>query len=145
MFANLKPRVLIVDDEPQMRSALVAALDLKNLDARKTEAEAVPNRVTNALNKAAQLLEPKVQFVPVEKIVLRSEGDVDNWLAGQRTKLLDALKVGPVQVQWHLTGEPNAGGDRPDPAEGDHQPRRALHMESPAHRGGIGKPSRNRL
>ena len=27
MFANLKPRVLIVDDEPQMRSALVAALE----------------------------------------------------------------------------------------------------------------------
>src|SRR3954468_14417085 len=26
MFANLKPRVLIVDDEPQLRSALMAAL-----------------------------------------------------------------------------------------------------------------------
>ena len=92
---------LVAPSKPEVGSdtALVAALDLKNLDARKTEAEAVPNRVTNALNKAAQLLEPKVQFVPVEKIVLRSESDVDNWLAGQRTKLLDALKIGPVQVQ----------------------------------------------
>src|SRR2546421_7101803 len=27
MFANLKPRVLIVDDEPQMRAALTAALE----------------------------------------------------------------------------------------------------------------------
>ena len=27
MFANLKPRVLIVDDEPQMRAALSAALE----------------------------------------------------------------------------------------------------------------------
>jgi hypothetical protein len=92
---------LVAPSKPEVGSdtALVAALDLKNLDARKTEAEAVPNRVTNALNKAAQLLEPKVQFVPVEKIVLRNESDVDNWLAGERTKLLDALKVGPVQVQ----------------------------------------------
>jgi hypothetical protein len=92
---------LVAPAKPELGSdtALVAALDLKNLEARKTEAEAVPNRVTNALNKAAQLLEPKVQFVPVEKIVLRSESDVDNWLASQRTKLFDALKVGPVQVQ----------------------------------------------
>ena len=80
-------------------AALVAALDVKNLDARRTEADAVPNRVTNALNKAAQLLEPKVQFVSVEKNVLRNATDIDNWLAGQRIKLLDALKIGPVQVQ----------------------------------------------
>jgi hypothetical protein len=80
-------------------AALVAALDLKNLDARRTEVEAVPNRVTNALNKASQLLEPKVQFVPIDKAVLRNESDVDNWLASQRTALLDALKFGPVQVQ----------------------------------------------
>jgi len=92
---------LAAPSKPEVGSdnALVAALDLKNLEARKTEAEAVPNRVTNALNKAAQLLEPKVQFVPVEKIVLRNESDVDNWLAAQRIKLLDALKIGPVQVQ----------------------------------------------
>ncbi len=92
---------LIAPSKPELGSdtALVAALDLKNLDARRTEAEAVPNRVTNALNKAAQLLEPKVQFVPVEKIVLRNESDLDNWLAGQRIKLLGALKIGPVQVQ----------------------------------------------
>jgi hypothetical protein len=92
---------LVAPTKPDLGSdtALVAALDLKNLDARRTEAEAVPNRVSNALNKAAQFLEPKVQFVPVEKIVLRNEGDIDNWLAEQRIKLLDALKVGPVQVQ----------------------------------------------
>jgi hypothetical protein len=92
---------LVAPAKPEVGSdaALLAALDLKSLDARRTEAEAVPSRVTNTLNKAAQLLEPEVQFVPVEKIVLRSEGDVDNWLVRQRTKLLDALKVGPVQVQ----------------------------------------------
>jgi hypothetical protein len=92
---------LLVPSRPDVGSdaALLAALDFKNLDARKTEAEAVASRVTNALNKAAQLLEPKVQFVAVEKIVLRDENDVDKWLVGQRTKFLEALKIGPVQIQ----------------------------------------------
>jgi len=92
---------LVAPSKPEVGSdaALLAALDLKNLGARRTEAEALPNRTTNALNKAAQLLDPKVQFVAVEKIVLRTEGELDAWLAGQRAKLLDAIKVGPVQVQ----------------------------------------------
>ena len=79
-------------------TALVAALDSRTW-MHEEQKRRPSYRVANALNKAAKLLEPKVQFVPVEKIVLRSESDVDNWLAGQRTTLLDALKVGPVQVQ----------------------------------------------
>jgi hypothetical protein len=92
---------LVAPAKPEVGSdvALLAALDLKNVDARKTEAEAVTTRVAKALTKAAQLLEPKVQFVAVDKSVLRTEIDVDTWLTGQRTKLLDALKIGPVQVQ----------------------------------------------
>ncbi|MGC8795109.1 MAG: BREX system P-loop protein BrxC, partial [Bryobacteraceae bacterium] len=80
-------------------AALVAALDSKGLAARRTEAEAIPARVDKALQQAAQILEPKVQFVAVDRALLKSEADVDSWLAGQRRKLVAALQNGPVQVQ----------------------------------------------
>jgi hypothetical protein len=92
---------LVAPSKPEMGSdtELVVALDLKNLDARRTEAEAVPSRVTSALNKAAQLLEPKVQFVAIEKSVLRGESEVNAWLEALRRRLLDSLRAGPVQIQ----------------------------------------------
>lgn len=80
-------------------AALLAAVDAKNLAARKNEAEAVPARVAKALQQAAQLLEPRVQFVALERAVLRTETDIDAWLTRQRSRLLEALKRGPVQTQ----------------------------------------------
>jgi hypothetical protein len=80
-------------------AALLAALDARNLAARKTEAEAVKARVERALQQAAQLLEPEVQFLALERAVLKTEADVDAWLARQRGRLLEALKRGPVQTQ----------------------------------------------
>jgi hypothetical protein len=79
--------------------ALLAVLDLKNLAARRTESEAVPARVERAREMAAKLLEPKIQFVPVDRGVVKSEADIDAWIAHQREKLLTALKNGPVQIQ----------------------------------------------
>jgi len=80
-------------------ATLLLALDSKNLDARRTEAEAVPARVSKALQLAAQLLEPRIQFMSVEHAVLKSEGDVDAWLQRQRVQILNALVNGPVQIQ----------------------------------------------
>jgi hypothetical protein len=79
--------------------ALLSALDAKNLAARRTEAEAIPARVAKALQQAAQLLEPKVQFVTLERSVLKTEADVEAWLARQRDRLLNTLPNGPVQIQ----------------------------------------------
>jgi len=94
--AGLTPPV-----KPNLASdqALLAALGSQNLAARRTEAEAIPARVDKALQQAAQLVEPKIQFVPVDRAVLKTEADVDSWLASQRRKLVEALKQGPVQVQ----------------------------------------------
>jgi len=79
-------------------SALLAALDSRNFSARNTEVEAVPARVARALQEAAQLLEPKIQFVSIERKVLRTEADVDAWSSEQKKRLLEALKTGPVQI-----------------------------------------------
>jgi hypothetical protein len=44
------------------------------------------------------LLEPKIQFVSIERKVLRTEADVDSWSAEQKKRLIAALKTGPVQI-----------------------------------------------
>jgi hypothetical protein len=97
----LKDASLEAPARPDLGSdqALLSALDAKNLAARRTEAEAIPARVEKARQQAAQLVEPKIQFVAVERRVLKTEADVEAWLASERTKLIAALKSGPVQVQ----------------------------------------------
>jgi hypothetical protein len=97
----LKDAGLEAPSKPDLGSgqALLSALDAKNLAARRTEAEAIPARAERARQQAAQLIEPKIQFIPVDRSVLRTGADVDAWLASQRTKLMAALKSGPVQVQ----------------------------------------------
>jgi hypothetical protein len=75
-----------------------SALDGRPLSARRTEADAVPGRVQKALHLAAKLLEPKVQMVTVERVTLRTEGEVHEWADRQKKKILEALKQGPVMV-----------------------------------------------
>lgn len=87
--------------KPDLRSdqALLAELAEQDLAARCTEAEAIPARLEKARQQAAKLLEPKIQFVALDRSLLKTEPDVDAWLAGQKKKLVAALKKGPVQVQ----------------------------------------------
>jgi hypothetical protein len=92
---------LAASEKPDLGSetTLLAALQSISLAARRAEAEAIPGRVDKALQLAAQQIEPKVQFVAVDRALLKTEADVDAWLARQRQKLIDALKDGPVQVE----------------------------------------------
>lgn len=78
---------------------LVDVLDGQSLRERHTEAMAVGQRVLEALRSAARLLEPKTQFVSLERTTLKTEADVTTWGNRQRQKLLSALKDGPVQIQ----------------------------------------------
>jgi len=78
--------------------ALLSALDSRNLAARKAEKDAVAGRIGEALRVAAQLLEPKVQFVAIEKTILHSPDEVRRWADRQEKMLLAALADGPVQV-----------------------------------------------
>lgn len=80
-------------------TAILAALDGRNLATRKAEADAVAGRVANALKAAAILIEPKVRPVAVEKILLKTAEDVHQWTARQEKMLLAAIEKGPVQVQ----------------------------------------------
>jgi hypothetical protein len=91
---------LKVPSKPDLSSdeALLAALDARNLVARKAEKDAVAGRIADALKLATQLLEPKVQFVSLEKRTLHSPDEVRQWVQRQEKTLLAALANGPVQV-----------------------------------------------
>jgi hypothetical protein len=79
--------------------ALLGSLDSKSITVRKTETEAIPSRLTAALQQAAKILEPKVQFVHIERRVLRTTEEVETWVGEQKQQLIAALKDGPVQIQ----------------------------------------------
>jgi hypothetical protein len=75
---------------------LLAALDRRNLAALRAECDAIPARVTQAIERAARVLEPKVQAVALERATLRSEPELDAWLTRQRETIAARLKNGPV-------------------------------------------------
>jgi hypothetical protein len=58
----------------------------------------VAGRIADALKLATKVLEPKVQFVSLEKTTLHSPDEVRQWVERQEKTLLAALANGPVQV-----------------------------------------------
>jgi hypothetical protein len=77
---------------------LVTTLDQRNLSGIRAECDAIPGRVIAAVERAARLLEPKVQPIAIERITLRTEADLDAWLDRQRKTISAGLKLGPVLV-----------------------------------------------
>jgi hypothetical protein len=77
---------------------LSEALDRRSPAAVRAECDAIPGRVAQAIERAAKLLEPKVQAVALERVTLRSEADLNAWLIRQRERLSGLLQHGPVLV-----------------------------------------------
>jgi hypothetical protein len=48
------------------------------------------------LAAAAALLEPKAHTVSLPSVMVKSEAEVDEWLAKVRAKIVEALADGPV-------------------------------------------------
>ena len=78
--------------------SLLTHLNTKSLNSTRTEMDAIPGRVQQAIERAAKILEPKVQHVTLERMTLRNETDVNDWLERQRTRLTEAVKQGPVLI-----------------------------------------------
>lgn len=78
--------------------ALASHLDTKPLSSIQAEIDAIAGRVARAIERAAKLLEPKVQPIHLERITLRSVEDVEAWLARTRAALTAAVADGPVLV-----------------------------------------------
>jgi len=71
---------------------------LKPLSNIQAEIDAIAGRVALAIERAARLLEPKVQTITLERSTLRDEEEVEAWVARQKTRLIEAVLQGPVLV-----------------------------------------------
>ena len=84
----------ISDDE-----MLAESLDRRPLGQWQAEIRGVAELQVSAAQKAAQLSAPQTQRTMVERgTVVRSEPEVDAWLARQRTTLVAAVARGPVVI-----------------------------------------------
>jgi ElaB/YqjD/DUF883 family membrane-anchored ribosome-binding protein len=92
---------LIAPVKPDVSSdeALGRHLDGRPLKVALAERDAIPGRVQQAIERAAKLLEPKVQTFSVERSTLHNEQEVDAWLSRHKERLVAALKSGPVLIQ----------------------------------------------
>ena len=78
--------------------ALAGNLDQKPLPSAQAEIDAIPGRVAQAIERAAKLLEPKVQTIALERTTLRDPAEVEAWVGRQKKTLMDAVANGPVLV-----------------------------------------------
>ncbi len=60
--------------------------------------DALRGQLSRALTLAAQKLEPTVQPVSAPRRILRSEADLETWLAEVKKSVLEKLPEGPVQI-----------------------------------------------
>jgi hypothetical protein len=99
--ANIKTAVgLTPPAKPNVTTdeALADTLDRKPLSSAQAEIDAIAGRVNQAIERAARLLEPKVQTVTLERATLRDAAEVNAWIERQKTTLLEKLTNGPVLV-----------------------------------------------
>ena len=87
------PRPDVATDE-----ALGNTLDRKPLTGIQAEVDAFAGRINQAIERAARLLEPKVQTVTLERSTLRDPAEVEAWIDRQKTMLLSKVANGPVLV-----------------------------------------------
>ena len=78
--------------------ALADTLDRKPLSGIQAEIDAIAGRVNQAIERAARLLEPKVQTVTLERSTLRDAAEVEAWVERQKATLLSKVANGPVLV-----------------------------------------------
>ncbi len=75
---------------------LVTYLDGKPLSTLRAEVDAIQGRAIRAIELAAKILEPKVLPFTLERTTLRTEADVSAWAERQKSKLIEAVKKGPI-------------------------------------------------
>src|SRR5262249_17217464 len=85
---------LVVQARPAVSSdeSLASYLERRPLSAARTEVDAVPGRLQQAIERAAKRLEPSVQSVSLERTTLRTEAEVQAWLDRTKAQLLQAVR-----------------------------------------------------
>ncbi|MBK9385761.1 MAG: BREX system P-loop protein BrxC [Planctomycetes bacterium] len=77
---------------------LLAALEARSLRGWNELADGLPTRFAKARAEAARAQEPKVQHLSLRSDLLRTEADVERWLAVTRADLFRRLADGPLSI-----------------------------------------------
>ena len=75
---------------------VTASLEAMSLDMWQARCDALPQRFQKALRDAAKLIEPKVVYVTLPSATIRSEAELEAWLAKVKQQVQEKLKDGPV-------------------------------------------------
>jgi hypothetical protein len=75
---------------------ILAALRIRTLTDRRNLLDAVPQRFARALEDAGKLATPEAVRVSLPGAIIKTSGELDQWLAGVRQQVEDKLKDGPV-------------------------------------------------
>lgn len=91
---------LVASAKPDVSTdeALADTLDRRPLSSIQAEIDAIAGRINHAIERAARLLEPKVQTVTLERSTLRDAAEVEAWVERQKATLLARIANGPVLV-----------------------------------------------
>ena len=73
-------------------------LDRKPLSSIGSDIDAIASRVSQAIEQAARLLEPRVRTITLERSTLKDATEVETWLERQKATLMEAVADGPVLV-----------------------------------------------
>ena len=99
----LSEQRLILSDRPtiavQSSSDVVATLDRCSLSMFTDRVAALPGRFDNVAIGAAELCEPKIQFVNVPRRTLKTDDEIDAWAEEVKDQLKAALAKGPVSIR----------------------------------------------
>jgi hypothetical protein len=98
----LLPHNLTEETRPKIevgsQAEILETLSGISLSALSDRVAAISSRFNQVLVEAAKRLEPKAQHINLPQATLRSEADVDQWLAKVQTTLKEKVKEGPVIV-----------------------------------------------
>ena len=81
----------------QTTQDVLATLQHHPLSALADRVAALPGRFVRIAEEAAQMCEPKVQFVTLPQRTLQNAEEIDGWIAESSDKLKSALANGPVR------------------------------------------------
>ena len=87
-------------EQPSLNSTsdVIDALDVCTLEQWNDRREALKNKFESAREEAAQLLMPKAVRAQLPRGTLKTEGEIEAWLAKAKQELEEKLTQGPVIV-----------------------------------------------
>lgn len=85
--------------EVQSTDDVLSTLNKVSLAMFADRVAAMPARFDNVASDAAELCEPKAQFIQVPRRTLKTEEDIDVWVEDVKQQLKTALKQGPVVIK----------------------------------------------